>query len=1294
NSNTTVDACRTDCKNPRCGDGVKDTGEGCDDGNNVNNDDCTNACTIATCGDNIIQGIEECDDGSANSNTVADACRTNCTDHRCGDSVPDTGEACDDGNNVQTDDCINSCLFAICGDEHIWTGHEQCEQNDDCTGNNICTGCQCEATPANCGNGNREGDEECDDKNNVDTDDCTNACEEAECGDNIIWNGHENCDDGNNVNDDACTNTCEEAECGDSIVQNVTGEECDAGGTDTTTCDFDCSLPICGDNHLNTIAGEQCDDGNLTNGDGCSRICLREAICGDGIINGDETCDYYHPSAPPKCRTKSDPDPCTYCGDAILQESSTEQCDEGTYNSDTEPGVCRTNCMNPSCGDGTKDNGEECDNGDDNSDTLPNQCRTDCAEPHCGDNVEDTDEECDDGNIENGDGCDSTCKEETFDCSACYLCEITEPSPYGGYMGECDEETCLGIGTCIYEGGINGICTPDPTVCQIEEQACGKIKIEIDGAIDSLPSEPGMSTIVFEDSTISFSQGWKTLSNGTIIAPTFMNSFDPNTGTPLLNDGLVIYKKMSLGNLPINSIVKGGTMNAIITPANAGMRFYNDKIPHYLSVPFNFIGNNSRMARKINEAEIEIKAITQAGGYAGSQVRMNDEISISIDLNMAGGSPLVSPSPLKENLYGDLPGAPSFSISNISIDFDVCGSAGAIQHLLMDCGNGKPDDGEECDNGPANSNTEPDACRLDCTEYKCGDGIKDSNEQCDDGNTNDEDTCSNTCQALSCGDGITQLEYGEECDDENEINFDYCTNDCKDASCGDSIVQIVIGEECDDGNFEEGDGCTSYCSLEPGYLPVCEDTDFGINYSVNGTLRFNRTWMSDPSPIFYTDKCYFPTDDRSHPSEWLEEFYCDDGLRFANKNYECDRCCQGRCLNPDEPVPSEGCDINCPTGSRICKSGTDQACVPVNVSCCGNGWIDIGEECDDGNRINDDNCTNECMDNPICGDNNPQGDEECDDGNNVNDDECTNECKNPVCGDNILQSDEECDDGNTENYDGCSDQCNKELTMLCEGDEWIDLGTVTAPNSIGDPISSHSSVAYYKGELFVSMWTRRQVSNSSFTRGTIQRYANNNQWVPDYSKTGKMNLFTNSGSLYTYDIDTGTFYRRRKNGEEGTKWQYAGTPDLFDGSEIYDVLSTDDTFYVVRKSGGVFLYDGEDQFTKLGEDIPRIGGYFQMAMDGDTIHVSHKNIYATSIYEWNGTTWDLLPEESPPRTYTILGNSYNTAYIYNGTTFKAYVRNDRDYAEISCKSLTPVAKSQHRFRFWASLFDWAKEFLK
>lgn len=80
NSDSTPDACRTDCQPARCGDGTVDSGEECDDGNNAVCDGCTPFCTLEpgiVCGDGVRQ--------------------------------PNCGEQCDDANGISGDGCTPSC---------------------------------------------------------------------------------------------------------------------------------------------------------------------------------------------------------------------------------------------------------------------------------------------------------------------------------------------------------------------------------------------------------------------------------------------------------------------------------------------------------------------------------------------------------------------------------------------------------------------------------------------------------------------------------------------------------------------------------------------------------------------------------------------------------------------------------------------------------------------------------------------------------------------------------------------------------------------------------------------------------------------------------------------------------------------------------------------------------------------------------------------------------------------------------------------------------------------------------
>lgn len=76
-------------------------------------DFCIVAISGSVCGDGEVTGNEECDDGAGNNDIDPDACRATCRFPTCGDGIVDSGETCDDGNDVNEDDCANTCEGAF-----------------------------------------------------------------------------------------------------------------------------------------------------------------------------------------------------------------------------------------------------------------------------------------------------------------------------------------------------------------------------------------------------------------------------------------------------------------------------------------------------------------------------------------------------------------------------------------------------------------------------------------------------------------------------------------------------------------------------------------------------------------------------------------------------------------------------------------------------------------------------------------------------------------------------------------------------------------------------------------------------------------------------------------------------------------------------------------------------------------------------------------------------------------------------------------------------------------------------
>jgi cysteine-rich repeat protein len=258
-----------------CGDGVRQTGEECDDANTLTDDACTTECTVpvipkvevqtpaAFCGDGSIQRGEQCDDGNT---IIGDGCSASCfTEERCGDGILQTNEECDDGNALSNDGCSPLCKVEAIERKY-------------------------------CGDGERDEDEECDNgsKNSATlANACRTNCTKAYCGDGVL-DILEECDSGaqNTYDPNTCRPTCIAPRCGDGIIDK--GEECDGGIMCSQTCTM-LTQALCGNEIIEEP--ETCDDGNIDSGDGCSSLCSNElqlsllSFCGNGTVERGEQCD-------------------------------------------------------------------------------------------------------------------------------------------------------------------------------------------------------------------------------------------------------------------------------------------------------------------------------------------------------------------------------------------------------------------------------------------------------------------------------------------------------------------------------------------------------------------------------------------------------------------------------------------------------------------------------------------------------------------------------------------------------------------------------------------------------------------------------------------------------------------------------------------------------------------------------------------------------------------------------------------------------------------------------------------
>src|SRR5262245_40281297 len=170
------------------------------------------------------------------------------------------------------------------------------------------------------------------------------------------------------------------------------------------------------------------------------------------------------------------------------------------------------------------------------------------------------------------------------------------------------------------------------------------------------------------------------------------------------------------------------------------------------------------------------------------------------------------------------------------------------------------------------------------------------------------------------------------------------------AICGDGIPDA--GEECDDGNTVSGDGCSATCVFEGCNLTGTWSGSLGepLTWTLveNGAgdivgIAHTTGMPADAVPV---------TGTRAGTSVALD---LAELILFMGTNGPCDSVA----------FPGEGFTIT-----------------RVRTTYCGDGTVDAGEACDDGNFANGDACSAACT-LPACGNGVVEGTEECDDGNAV-----------------------------------------------------------------------------------------------------------------------------------------------------------------------------------------------------------------------------------------------------------------------------------------------------------------------
>jgi fibro-slime domain-containing protein len=969
---------------PRCGDGALGYGEYCDDGNTDAGDGCSATCTLETGYTCDVPGtkcmlVTFCGDGKL---TVAD------------------GEQCDDMNTVGGDGCSATCIVeanwtcptpgqkcistVVCGDKKV-TGAEQCDDGNLVNGDGCSLGCEvecgwtcsagaCRATK--CGDGIVAGTEACDDMNNTNGDGCSSTCAleskavagaegwncttatqangcvgpttcaTTMCG-NKIKEGSEQCDDMNNVMGDGCSPFCR--------LEPV----CPPGGGACATA--------CGDGLIvaaDKVPGpnqQQCDDGNTISGDGCSSDCKIEP--------GYECKD-----------TPLKPNPLVlpivYRDFKHFNEAGGHP-DFNRFNGDGVAGIAKFNLG----ANGVPEHGATCTAANANASFNVTYCAPGAANPTWDPAVDYYSAWYTDTNYSKTIVQTLTLGGQVNGVNSAVCNTGNNPDCTGFQFNKGGFFPIDGMG---WGNGADTHNYSFTSETRYWFQYTGAATLSFNGDDD---------VWVFINKRLAVDLGGLHQSSPTSITldPTNGTGYTcdfvmpgPSAGQALLQACSSV-NKTGGGRTVDLGLVIGGVYEIVVFQAERRLSASN-----YRLTLSNFSGVKSLCSPKCGDMIVtrgeacDLGTTANTGAYGTCNANCTlapgcgdgmtngpEQCDNGVNMTQYGGTTKqCGPGCLWASYCGDGmvdgshgeecddaanngkgygyctagcklgPRCGDKAVTNTETCDDGANNGNSTSKCGADCqlkcGNGKPDVGEQCDNGTAMNTGGYGKCNMNCTlGPRCGDGIKSATEACDDGkNDGTYGTCAPGCVlGPRCGDGSTQLASGEKCDagDMNKpfataYGMNVCTTRCLPAPyCGDKEVDVGLGEGCDDGvNSGKPGSCTADCkSYVP--LPSCGDSKVDMGEQ------------------------------------------CDNGASNGAQGNACDIHCKYACGNGIKD-PGEACDDGTNDGSYgTCNK--DCTLAPY----CGDGAKNGPEKCDNGAGNSDsaygpNTCTKACAIGPFCGD--------------------------------------------------------------------------------------------------------------------------------------------------------------------------------------------------------------------------------------------------------------------------------------------------------------------------------------
>lgn len=473
------------------------------------------------------------------------------------------------------------------------------------------------------------------------------------------------------------------------------------------------------------------------------------------------------------------------CGDGDVD--SGEECDDGNS---VQTDGCLDDCTLARCGDGFVRSGvEECDDG---NSVQTDACLNNCKVAVCGDGVERTGvEECDDGNKNETDACRSNCKDAVCGDGITCIAASCKSGP-GGSSEDCDD------GNVVNGDGCSGIC---------EIEFCG------DGVINNKTEEcdDGAGNGNAPNKCRLGTCKLPACGDGIIDdAEPFGESCDPPDGSACSAECRALL--CGNGELDPGEECDDGAANSNTAPdaCRTSCKFARcgDKVV-----------DTGEQCDDGNQVDADACTASCKNNVCGDGVPFPGVE----DCDDGAANSNTVPNACRTNC--DLPGCGD----NVIDAGEQCDDGNVVatdtctdQCLENVCGDGIQLIGlEECDNGPANSNTAPNACRTNCTLAGCGDGVIDSGEQCDGTNASactGGQLCGSSCQ---CG------AASNECPGLGELTLFAGTGPL----CS-TNADCIVGT-CDPGLGR----CLTATELDTGWTGIAHDSDVNDHQVLLGNLN-------------------------------------------------------------------------------------------------------------------------------------------------------------------------------------------------------------------------------------------------------------------------------------------------------------------------------------------------------------------------------------------------------------------------------------------------------------------------